>query len=286
LVIDIVDKSAVYIGTSHGGTVFAGLIRTGVEFAEDFIDSSLVVLADADVPADYYEGGTRWTRPERPYVVFREGDTSPIQTSQFVNSPAKGVQVNCGGHSMPGINETISATIQFLGDALGGLVQIGSLGGTIDTLLQPLYEDTILAWWSVKSPLRAQHSGWERLFEYFQEGASKAYTIASLMVLRAGFWATKTTISWKCSVLDGAPFTIGDRGLGHFFLDDRVGLVLEGDDQIHMDRARKLDLAWQPEQPPEWQISIGDDRLLEDPLARAWRKVERLVAGLRDMGVW
>jgi hypothetical protein len=77
LVIDIVDKSGVYIGTSHGGTVFAGLIRTGVEFAEDFIDSSLVVLADADVPADYYEGGTRWTRPELRRLPGRRHQPHP-----------------------------------------------------------------------------------------------------------------------------------------------------------------------------------------------------------------
>ena len=87
-----------------------------------------------------------------------------------------------------------SATIQAGFDLLGGLLQIGSLGGSIDALLKPLYEDTVLAFWSVKSFERAQKSGWDRYFEYWQDGANKAYTIASLMVLRAGFWATKTTI--------------------------------------------------------------------------------------------
>src|SRR6516162_291245 len=158
--------------------------------------------------------------------------------------PAKGIQVNCGGHSMPGVNETISATIQAGFDMLGSLFFVSSLGATVDTMLKPLYEDTVLAWWSVKNGSRAINSGWERLFEYFQQGANKAYTIASLMVLRAGFWATKTTVSWKVKVSDGLPFMVGDRGLGHFFLDDRVGLVLEGDTQIHMDRARKLELVW------------------------------------------
>lgn len=290
LVIDIVDKSGVYLGTSHGGNIFDGLVRTVVEFADDFVDSTLDVIADAETPGDYFLPGLRYTAKEKPYVVFRQGDTSPIQTSQWINSPAKGIQVITGGHSMPGVNESISATIQATFDILGNLFMLGSLGGSVDTLLRPLYEDTILAWWAIKHFSRAQHSGWERYFEYFQDagqnGASKAYTIASLMVLRAGFWATRTVISWKVQVTDGLPFLIGDRGIGHFFLDDRVGLVLEGDDQIVMDRCRKIDLAWDPDKPPEWAISIGDDRIWEDPAQRAFGKIEQLVAGLRDMGVW
>lgn len=286
LIIDIVDKSGVYVGTSHGGNIFDGLVRTVVEFAEDFIDSTESLIDDVDVPAGYYNTGSRYTDKALPYVIFREGDTSAVQTSQWINSPAKGVQVNVGGHSAPGVNEIISATVQALGDLWGNIVLVGGLGGSIDALLKPLYEDVALAWMSTKSSQRAQNSGWERLFEYFQTGAAQAYTISSLMVLRAGFWATKTTISWQAAVSDGQPWLIGDRGVGHFFLDDRVGLVLKGDNQIHMDRARKIDLAFDEETPVEWQIHIGDDRNLQDPAQRAFGKIESLIAGMRDLGVY
>lgn len=103
LVIDIVDKSGVAIGTSNGGTIFDGLIRTTVEFADDFIDSSLQVVADAETPADYFTIGHKYTDKVKPYVVFQEGYNSPITSSAWINSPAKGVQVNIGGHSMPGV---------------------------------------------------------------------------------------------------------------------------------------------------------------------------------------
>lgn len=286
LVVDIVDKSGIYVGTSSGGNVLSGLVRTAVEFADDFIDSTIDVIADAETPGDYFLAGSKYTDPVKPYVVFQEGYNSPIQSSAFINSPAKGVQVSVGGHSMPGVNEVISASIQASFDIIGSLIQIGSLGGTVDTLLKPLYEDTVLAWHSVKSSQRAQNSGWSRLFEYFQQGSDRAYTLAALMVLRAGFWATKTQISWKVQVADGKPFMVGDRGVGHFFLDDRVGLRLKGSTEIHMDRARKIDLAWDAEKPPEWQLTIGDDRIFQDPAQRAWGKVEQLIAGLRDLGVW
>jgi hypothetical protein len=289
LVIDIVDKSGVQIGTSHGGTLFDGLIRTVAEFTDDFLDSTLELIADAPTPAGYRTIGRKYTDKVKPYVVFQEGDTSPIETSAFIVSPAKGVQVAVGGHSMPGVNEAISAAIQATFDILGGLAFIGGLGGSVDALLRPLYEDTILAWFALKNPLRAQHSGWSRYFEYFQDVGGqgmKAYTIASLMVLRAGFWATRTVTTWQVKVSDGRPFTIGDNGLGHFFLDDRVGLILEGSEEIHMDRCRKLDLSWDDENPPEWQIDIGDPRILQDPGQRAWSKIESIVAALRDLGVY
>jgi len=286
LVIDIADKSGVLIGTSNGGTIFDGLARTALEFADDFIDSTYDVVSDADTPQDYFTIGKKYTDPVKPYVIFYEGDTSPIQTSSWIYSPSKGVQIEVGGHSAPGVNEAISATIQALGDVIGGLAQVGSLGGTIDTLLKPIYEDTVLAWQTFKSPERATHTGWDRLHAYFQDGAGKAYTLASLAVLRAGMWATKTVVSWRVQVSDGAPYTIGDNGLGHFFLDDRVGLVLKADNKIHMDRCRRIDLAWGPDTPPEWTINIGDERIWQDPAQRALGRIERLIAGLHDIGVW
>ena len=286
LVVDFVDKSGILVGTANGGNIFDGLARTAVEFADDFIDSTYDIVADADTPEDYFDVGKRYTDPVKPYVVFYEGDTSPVQESSWIYSPTKGVQVAVGGHSAPGVNETISATIQAVGDILGNLVQLGSLGGTIDTLLAPLYEDTILAWQTYKSNERANNTGWDRLFTYFQEGAGKAYTISSLMVLRAGMWATKPVISWQVSVSDGQPYLIGDNGIGHFWLDDRIGLVLKADNQIHMDRCRRIDLAWGPDTPPEWTLNVGDERIWQDPAQRALGRIERLIAGLHDLGVW
>ena len=288
LVVDVIDKSGVHIGTSNGGNVFSGLARTVAEFAQDFIDSTENLIEDTEAPQEYFIPGLKLTKPEWPYVVYRTGEGSGIESSRFVNSPAKAVQVNIGGHSMPGINEAISATIQGLGDLWGNLVLIGGLGGSIDTLLKPLYEDTILAWWSVKSTQRAQNSGWSRYFEYFQDGANKAYTIASLMVLRAGFWSTRTVIANEMKVIDASPYFVGGDGLGHYFVDDRIGFALENDPtgQIWVDRARKIELKWDAESYPEWVPTIGDPRNLQDPAQRAWGKIETMISALRDLGVY
>jgi len=442
LVISIEDKSGVHIGTSNGGDIFSGLRRTVSEFASDFIDSTQNLIDDNEVPQEYFLPGYRATAKEFPYVVYRTGEGSGIQTSKFINSPAKGVQVNVGGHSMPGVNEAISAclsadtlidgpdgkeridvltergepfrvwsltpqgqrvpatasfafrkgfaelfayritdgrsitvtkdhrfltplgfrpasaievgdqiatvdwseavgdeqpravkdveyigvdtptcvveditpagwdyfydltvpgwenysaagiwnhnSIQAAGDIIGNIVLIGGLGGSIDALLKPIYEDTILAWWSVKSTERAQNSGWSRYFEWFQDGANKSYTLAALMVLRAGFWSTRTVIASEMTVLDAAPFNCGYPPHGHFFLDDRIGFSMENDPtgQIWMDRARKIELKWDSDTHPEWVPTIGDPRNLQDPAQRAWGKIEQMIAALRDLGVY
>jgi hypothetical protein len=285
LVIDIADKSGVLIGTANGGNILDGLARTIVEFADDFIDSTTDLVADAETPGDYFTIGKRYTDPTKPYVIFYEGDTSPIQTSSYIYSPAKGVQISVGGHSPPASTRRSrrlskpSATCSVIWCSSDHLA-------APSTLLAPLYEDTILAWQSYKSNERANNTGWDRLFSYFQEGAGKAYTISSLMVLRAGMWATRTVVSWRVQVSDGQPYLVGDNGIGHFFLDDRVGLVLNADNKIHMDRCRRIDLSWGPDTPPEWTINIGDERIFQDPAQRALGRIERLIAGLHDLGVW
>lgn len=177
--------------------------------------------------------------------------------------------------------------MQAIGDLWGNVLLIGGLGGSIDQLLKPLYEDTILAWWAKKSQQRAQNSGWSRYFEYFQDGANKAYTIASLLVLRAGFWATRTVLANEMKVSDGA-YCVGGPGYGHYFLDDRIGFSLENDPtgRIWMDRARKIELKWTSDTYPEWVPTIGDPRNLQDPAQRALGKIETLVAGLRDLGAY
>ncbi len=289
LVVDVVDKSGVLAGTANGGSAFDGIRRTISEFAEDFIDSTESLIMDVEAaPDNYYVPGNKHTDPGWPYVIYRTGYNSGIETSKFINSPSKAVQVVVGGHSMPGINETIGASIQAVGDILGGLLFMPSLGGSIDAMLKPLYEDVIFAWWAVKSQNRASNSGWSRYFEYMQSGANKAFTISALMVLRAGFWATKTTIANEIQVLDAAPYMCGGDGIGHYFLDDRIGFYLENDPThlLWIDRARKIELAWDAETAPGWTPTIGDPRNLQDPAQRALGKIEYLIAGLTDLGVW
>jgi hypothetical protein len=155
--------------------------------------------------------------------------------------------------------------------------------------LKPFYEDTILAWISIKSLARAQNSGWVRYFEYFQEGSGKAYTISSLMALRAGFWATRTFDAFEFEAGDGAPFLIGDQGQGHIWLGDRGGVGnIRGDKtgRIYIERLSKVTLSWDRDNPVSWKPTFGDSRALQDPVARANEWLESMKAAVQELGVF
>ncbi|QZD97728.1 minor tail protein [Gordonia phage Vine] len=289
LIVDLVDNSGVYVGTSHGGSMFDGLLRTIGDFTDDFLETNYMAIADAEVPEAYKNANplSRFTHKERPFVVYSP-DMPAVKSMKYTYKPAKFTQINTGGHSMPGVNEIISAGIQALGDIIGNLLQAGSIGGSIDTLLKPFYEDTVLAWMSVKLFARSSKYGRSALFEYFQEGADKAYTITSMMVLRTGVWATRTIRQDTIEIGDGGPWLIGGPGVGHFWLSSRVGAIVPGDTrkQIYMDRVRALKLHQERGKRPFFELTIGDNTADEDPATAAWGRIENLISAVKDLGVF
>ncbi|MFC4126444.1 Gp37-like protein [Nocardia rhizosphaerae] len=298
LVFDIVDKSGYFTGTSEGGTALDGLVHTVQQFVGDFEEQEPNILPDPNTPEEYHEPDWLGTRPSNPWVVYREAEHTGIQTSEFTISPATAVQINAGGHSMPGVNEVISAVVQMVGNltstvtlsipGIGGAgVSLPPLGGPLDAFLKPLYEDTVLAWMSFKSPLRPPKMGWSHYFEYFQSGADKAYTLSSLVAIRAGLWATRGFTSHKVTVADGAPYLIGENGRGHFFLGDRIGATVAGlpKGQIFVEQVTELNMSWSRGVTPAWHITIGTDKAREDPVAKALRHVQSIMGDLQQLGV-
>ncbi|NKU01711.1 hypothetical protein GS918_27640 [Rhodococcus hoagii] len=197
------------------------------------------------------------------------------------------MQLVTGGHSMPGVNETMSALVQGVFDVVGNLLQFGSVGGSIDAILKPFYEDTVLAWIAVKLLRRAQVSGDFRYFEFFIASGGKAYTLDSLMVLRQGAYETRTIFSGSMEITDGAPYVIGAPGIGHFDKGDRVATRIPGDitQRIHVERVSKRVLSWGVDRAPEFEISLGGEALQQDPLVRLMAAIDKGKSDLKELGV-
>ncbi|MET9329470.1 phage tail protein [Tsukamurella sp. NPDC003166] len=296
LVVDIVDKS--YLrnsasGTSTHGWAWEGLVKTFLTFQPNYVEEYVNTVDDPNDPGEYKAPFWLGTRPQAPWVTFREGTLTGIQSSEFTHSAATAVQINTGGHSMPGVNEAFSALVQGLGDIITSNIQyqgygIGAQGGAIDAVLRPIYSDVVLAWMSWKSILRAQSLGWSHYHEYFQTGADKAFTISALMVMRAGFLATDQQTTYRIEVVDGAPFLVGDNGQGHFWLGDRIGATILGATvgRIYVDQVNTLTLAWDRQKSAQWGITVGRDKQLERPMERAMRHIQVIASDLRDLGVF
>ncbi len=284
-VVSFEDRSGNFLGTSHGGTIWDGLNRTFMNFFSDY-EAEEALSGDTSIPPSYYIPGSKRTQKELPSVIWLDGKESGLERYRYRKTGSKGIQVTTGGHSMPGVNEAISAAIQMTFDLTAMIPGVPPLGGAVDAILAPLYTDALLAFMVARLVLRPQNQGWTRYFELFQEGSNRAYTLSSLIVLRAGIWATRSFDSSTFGAHDGLPFLVGEAG--HVWLADRCGYTIRGDKsgRIYMDRLRRLKLTADRENAPGWQLTIGDERTMQDPVARAWERIQAIVSALQQLGLF
>lgn len=286
VIYDIVDKSGWWGSTGTGGNILHGIARTAMQLLDNGVDMDRTVVGDPNAP-DYRGKDWLGTAPGAPWVVLREGDLTGIQSSDFTYQPATDVQVVVGGHSMPGVNEIISSAIQLAGD-LASSTFIGpnvNLGQVADTLLQPLYTDTILAWMSFKSFARAQELGWSHYFEHMPANADRAYTLSSLMAIRRGWWETRERVGHSVKIADGAPYTIGDNGKGHFFIGDRIATTHPlVPDKLVVEQVSELVLAWD-RTSFGWDVTVGTLDRTESGLDQVVRKVSEVASAAQELGV-
>lgn len=286
LVIDFEDKSFWNQGTSFGGDIFTGLIHALIGIGSDGLTQNVDILADPIFPDEYFQPGWRGTKASVPAIVFREGEHTGITSSLFIGTPSKDARHVTGGHSMPGVNELISAAIQMAGDLIAAMLFVPPIGGALDAVLKPLYTDVFLAFMSWSDPGRATSQGFSHYHERFAEGADRAYTLRAIIALRTSIWATRETFTHKLTVADGHPWIVGQRGKGHFYLGDRIGSTIRGGPKgkIYVDRVSEITLSWDRKKTPTWDIVIGQ-RKIQDPVIKALKMIEDLFSIARDLGV-
>lgn len=286
LVWDLVDKSGWNTGTAFKGDIFGGLIRELINIGGDGITETTQQLPDPNVPPEYYRPGWKGTLPSMPGVVFRQTEHSAIQNSEWEWKPATAVGFVAGGHSMPGVNEAISAAIQMAGDLIAAIIGIPPVGGAADAILKPLYTDVLLAFGKFKNIQRAQRLGKSHYHEGWADGADRAYTLAYLIAMRTAFYKSREQVRATLTVADGAPWRIGQNGHGHFFLGDRVAFNVLGmpAGKLYVERVSELTLSWSRTESPTWKIVIGQ-REPEDPVIQALETIQEIFGILHDLGV-
>ena len=105
LFVDIRDKSGFRQGTSIGGNLLTGLTRSISSVLSNHVEDSYDMMTGETIDQTGYRlPGILGTLPEHPYVVYRDGDITGIQTSEFSRSPGGPGRITVGGRSMPGVN--------------------------------------------------------------------------------------------------------------------------------------------------------------------------------------
>jgi hypothetical protein len=288
IVWDLVDNSGWDTETSFGGNLFTGLVRAFTTIGSDGTTEGIDVIDDPTFPPEYSIPGWHGTVPRAPGIILRDGDRTGIQSNSFHWKPATDTEFATGGHSMPGVNELISATINMVGDLIAAAIVVPPVGGMADALLKPLYTDVFLAFMKWQDIGRAQKLGWQHYFETWCEGGDRAYTLSALIALRSGMWRTREQTTHSVTVADGVEgLLIGQNGFGNAWLGTRIGTTVKDwgkPGRVYVDRITELVLAWDRKTTPAWTITVGH-REPEDPVAEALEMLQEIASIARDLGV-
>lgn len=316
LVWDIVDNSGWGNETAFGGSLLTGLVRAAASIGSDGMQEGIdVFTGDPTFPGEYYVPWALGTNPRAPWVVFEEGRFTGIESSEFEYHEATDTSVVLGGKSAPGVNEAISTGINMAGDyltsiinsalaaggAFGSAIDIPPLGGVMDAVARIFYEDVIAAFNEIPStramssplPIAGLESGATSLgdFHYYEgwaDGADRAFTVSALAAARSKFWDTRTRHAHTIKVSDAAPYYLGEKGHGDFWLGDRVAASVFGypePDKLFVERVNKIKYTWDNEGPSGWTLEIGR-REPKDPLMKAFEKIREINTAVSQLGVW
>lgn len=286
-VVDIVDKSGRNGQTSFGGSMIGGLIRAFLRVGGDGLTETVQTVPRVNQPAEYYQQGFRGTVPEAPWVVLEDGPFTTMESAELSYTPPGPVQFVTGGSSMPGINEAIKAAIVGFGGFLGSLFFGQSqLGAVADAVLEPLYSDVFLAFMTQREGSRAAAHGWDAPFEYWVDGADKAYTIAAISSMRKAREQTREKYSATVKLHNGSPYFIGSAGFGDFFINDRVAVHAKGMPENKLFVAQVSELEYSADASDAgWDAVIGT-REFDSGWKWMSKRLERVRSGLRELGVW
>lgn len=310
LVWDIIDNGEWGKETALGGSLLTGLVRTIKNILSDGMTEGVdIFTGDPTFPGEYYTPGFLGSNPHAPWVVFEEGLYTGIESSKFEYYEATDTSFIMGGHSMPGVNEAISAGVNMAGDfltslinsalaaggAFGTAIDLPPLGGVIDAVAKILYEDVFLAFMEIPAVFRAggipgvkNGLGDFHYYERWCDGADKAFTLSALLAARANMFATRDRTAHTIEVSDAAPYYVGAPGYGHFWLGSRVGTSPLGYPvpyTIFVERVKKLKYSIDQNGPSGWKISIGYPEP-EDPALKAMELVQEINGIMSTLGIF
>ena len=154
------------------------------------------------------------------------------------------------------------------GFGLTGLQVIGSPG--LEEVYQGQMDDTLLAYIQITDPARAFRAGPYGYLEHFEQGSGSAWTISSALTLREGHHKTRPYQAFKVAVRNGGSHTLYyDYDLGHRCLFEIDGI-------LHVDQFTAIKLHYDEVTPKTFDLSVGDDRESENPVAAATRSLGNL----------
>lgn len=283
IVLAFEDKSGV---TGPTGTFIDGAFNLIGATFDDLITTTILPLdADGDGVTDPFMRRILGVAPEKPSLVWRDGEYSGIISSRHRLQRATAQTTWTGGQSPTWLNQLITFVVRY---ALAQLEQVINYGvgayqqpGTsgLDNIYQGQADNIFLAYQKFTNPKVALWMNDYAMLDHIEQGNGYAYVIASALTLRQGIFKTSPKISFTMTTRDGRPWFYGfdwlwgDRGMwdidGIYYVDQIRG------GKFSVDEGKAMELSM--------VIGTGDDVDEFDAglrsLAGAWNAIGSVIGG-------
>ena len=295
LVLEVVDESGYYSadGTSLGGGLFGGFVRSVINFASGFDEDIATTVGNSSTiyPDAFYQNGYRGSPPSHPWVVVRDSIYTSIQTSKLTWSPATATSVIVGGDN-PLADQLAQLFIESIGSLIGYFLLGGfsGLGSIASTVIMPFLVGTIAAWLQWKNIGRAHELGWVHLWEIFGQGAeNNAWSLSAIAAIRSAFMASKSETAHQFTMGSGGPFLPAL----DFHIGSRIGSTCEIEDVpalsslIFVDQVEEMTLGWDyaNDTPHEYEVTVGQAKAAMSQSERTARALSKAMTTISNIGV-
>lgn len=282
LVFEIVDNSNITTleGTFLEGTIIDGFARSIVQYGSGFIEDvfNLVREDQTLAPDEYFQNGFMGTVAKLPWLVIRDNEWTPIETSSLSWGPSKNVAVCVGGDN-PAADAIAKLTIETIGNLLGALIMFSSAGTIAADVIMPFLVGTIAAWLYWRNTGRSNELGWIHYLESYQSGAeSNSWSLSAVATLRGGFLVGKSETHHVMELHESWIIPGVHADIGH-----RIGSTIDSkglEQTIWVNQLEEMVASWDntqgSQQPYSWMIKAGrSDRAMSlgERLARLTKKI-------------
>ena len=266
--------------TGPTGTALDGAINLIAATADNLVTETLVpVDKDGDGVTDPFFRKIFGVAPKVPDVTFRDTEYSAIMSSEHSMFRSKASKILTGGKSPGWVNQAQTFAIKYALSQIQTVIVAGvfgseggpPIGAGLDDLYQGQFDDTLLAFIEITDPVRAARAGAYGFLEHFEQGSGSAWTVASALTLREGHYKTRPYQGFKVQIRNGGD---GHQLYYDFDLGDRCHF--ENDGVLHTDQITAIKLHYDESTPKTFDLSIGDDRESENPIAAATRSLGNL----------
>lgn len=263
--------------TGPTGTAIDGVINLFSSTLDDLITETVFPIdANDDGETDPVFRKLFGVAPDPPWAVYRDGQESGIIESGYFQHKGSVKTTMTGGKSPKLVNDLQTFAIRYglsqlqLVITAGVFGQAGGppLGAGLSDLYQGQLDNILLAWQRYTNPIRALVAGDLGYLERVERGSGVAYTISSVLTLRAGDNKTKPYRGFKTQIRNGAPYLIGY----DLLLDDRVGFEVDG--ILYVDQITAIRYEYDRRKPITYTVSVGDDTRHDDPIAQGFRAIQ------------